>query len=154
MVSTTRKEDVDIFGLARDSDQACVQVFFVRGMQMIGRAWNSTWGERPDSDILTLRPLPRETLSAMFHRLQRVLRQHRAVIVKQDFFGSLAGYTGAAVDAHTELDSDAANPSVISFAATAGASYAIAVDSATAAQGDIELRVVVDGGNQARGRRQ
>jgi hypothetical protein len=28
------------------------------GMQTIVRAWNSTWGESPDSDILTLRPLP------------------------------------------------------------------------------------------------
>ena len=37
MVSTTRKEDLDIYGIARDGDQACVQVFFVRGTQMIGR---------------------------------------------------------------------------------------------------------------------
>ena len=37
MVSTTRNEDVDVFGIARDGDQACVQVFFVRGTQMIGR---------------------------------------------------------------------------------------------------------------------
>ncbi|MFN0129615.1 MAG: hypothetical protein ACKV19_23360 [Verrucomicrobiales bacterium] len=28
------------------------------GMQTIVRAFNSTWGESPDSDILTLRPLP------------------------------------------------------------------------------------------------
>jgi len=37
MISTTRNEDVDVFGIARDGDQACVQVFFVRGTQMIGR---------------------------------------------------------------------------------------------------------------------
>ncbi len=37
MVSTTREEDVDIFGIARMGDQACMQVFFVRGTQMIGR---------------------------------------------------------------------------------------------------------------------
>jgi excinuclease ABC subunit C len=37
MVSTIKKEDLDIFGLARSGDQACVQVFFVRGTQMIGR---------------------------------------------------------------------------------------------------------------------
>jgi len=55
MVSTTRKEDVDIFGLARDSDQACVQVFFVRGTQMIGRDTFMLEGVRdePDSAVLT-----------------------------------------------------------------------------------------------------
>ncbi|MCA9831385.1 MAG: excinuclease ABC subunit UvrC [Dehalococcoidia bacterium] len=37
MVATTRSEDLDIFGLSRDGDQACVQVFFVRGTHMIGR---------------------------------------------------------------------------------------------------------------------
>jgi excinuclease ABC subunit C len=55
MVSTTRKEDVDIFGMARDSDQACVQVFFVRGTQMIGRDTFMLEGVRdePDSAVLT-----------------------------------------------------------------------------------------------------
>lgn len=37
MISTTREEDADIFGLHIDKDQACVQVFFVRGTHMIGR---------------------------------------------------------------------------------------------------------------------
>ncbi len=36
-VQTTRREDLDIFGIARSGDQACVQVFFIRGTQMIGR---------------------------------------------------------------------------------------------------------------------
>lgn len=55
MVSTTRKEDVDIFGMARESDQACVQVFFVRGTQMIGRDTFMLEGVRdePDSAVLT-----------------------------------------------------------------------------------------------------
>jgi excinuclease ABC subunit C len=55
MVSTTRKEDVDIFGLAREGDQACVQVFFVRGTQMIGRDTFVLEGVRdePDSAVLT-----------------------------------------------------------------------------------------------------
>ncbi len=55
MVSTTRKEDVDIFGMARDGDQACVQVFFVRGTQMIGRDTFMLEGVRdePDSAVLT-----------------------------------------------------------------------------------------------------
>lgn len=37
MIATTKKEDLDCFGLARQGDQACVQVFFIRGTQMIGR---------------------------------------------------------------------------------------------------------------------
>jgi excinuclease ABC subunit C len=37
MVATTRNEDLDIYGMYRDGDRACVQVFFVRGTQMIGR---------------------------------------------------------------------------------------------------------------------
>lgn len=55
MVATTRKEDVDIFGIARDGDQACVQVFFVRGTQMIGRDTFVLEGVRdePDGSVLT-----------------------------------------------------------------------------------------------------
>ncbi len=37
LVGTTKSEDLDIYGLFRDGDQACVQVFFIRGTQMIGR---------------------------------------------------------------------------------------------------------------------
>ena len=54
MVSTTRKEDVDVFGLARDGDQACVQVFFVRGTQMIGRDTFVLEGVRDETDSAVL----------------------------------------------------------------------------------------------------
>ncbi|MFN0095025.1 MAG: excinuclease ABC subunit UvrC [Dehalococcoidia bacterium] len=37
MVATIKKEDLDIYGVFRNGDQACVQVFFVRGTHMIGR---------------------------------------------------------------------------------------------------------------------
>ncbi|MEO6397562.1 MAG: excinuclease ABC subunit UvrC [Tepidiformaceae bacterium] len=37
MISTTKHEDLDVFGVSRNGDQACIQVFFVRGTQMIGR---------------------------------------------------------------------------------------------------------------------
>ena len=37
MLSTTKKEELDVYGLAREGDRACVQVFFVRGTQMTGR---------------------------------------------------------------------------------------------------------------------
>ena len=54
MVSTTRKEDVDIFGIARDGDTACVQVFFVRGTQMIGRDTFALEGVRDESESAVL----------------------------------------------------------------------------------------------------
>ncbi|MGE0600250.1 MAG: excinuclease ABC subunit UvrC [Dehalococcoidia bacterium] len=54
MVSTTRKEDVDIFGIARDGDTACVQVFFVRGTQMIGRDTFALEGVRDETDSAVL----------------------------------------------------------------------------------------------------
>lgn len=54
MVATTRKEDVDIFGIARDGDQACVQVFFVRGTQMIGRDTFVLEGVRDETDSTVL----------------------------------------------------------------------------------------------------
>ncbi|MEX0781415.1 MAG: excinuclease ABC subunit UvrC [Dehalococcoidia bacterium] len=37
LVQTTKKEDLDIYGMSRHGDQACVQVFFIRGTHMIGR---------------------------------------------------------------------------------------------------------------------
>ena len=54
MVSTTRNEDVDIFGLAREGDQALVQVFFVRGTQMIGRDQFAVEGVRDETDSAVL----------------------------------------------------------------------------------------------------
>jgi excinuclease ABC subunit C len=54
MVSTTKKEDLDIYGMARDGDQACLQVFFVRGTQMIGRDNFIVEGvkDEPDSAVM------------------------------------------------------------------------------------------------------
>lgn len=52
---------------------------------------------------------------------------------------ALAAYTGSAVDALTELASNTGNPSTLSFSATGGASYAIVVDSSSAARGDVTL---------------
>ena len=53
-VATTKDEDADIFGLARSGDQACVQVFFVRGTHIVGRdhfVLEGTEGE-PDEVVL------------------------------------------------------------------------------------------------------
>ncbi len=54
MLSTTRKEDLDVFGLARHGDQACVQVFFVRGTQMIGRDTFVVEGTSGETDAAVL----------------------------------------------------------------------------------------------------
>jgi len=54
IVGTTRDEDVDIFGLARDGDQACAQVLFVRGTQMIGRDHFLLEGAQDESDETVL----------------------------------------------------------------------------------------------------
>ena len=54
MVSTTRKEDLDVYGLAREGDRACVQVFFVRGTQMTGRDHFVLEGTTGESDEAVL----------------------------------------------------------------------------------------------------
>ncbi|HEY5477359.1 MAG TPA: excinuclease ABC subunit UvrC [Tepidiformaceae bacterium] len=53
-VQTTKKEDIDIFGLYRQGDQACVQVFFIRGTQMIGRDTFMLDGATGESDAAVL----------------------------------------------------------------------------------------------------
>ncbi|KAA0234341.1 excinuclease ABC subunit UvrC, partial [bacterium] len=55
LVATIKKEELDAFGLARDGDRACVQVYFIRGTQMIGRDNFVLEGvtDAPDSAVLT-----------------------------------------------------------------------------------------------------
>ncbi len=53
-VVSIKKEDLDIFGLARDGDRACVQVYFVRGTQMIGRDNFILEGVTGESDAAVL----------------------------------------------------------------------------------------------------
>ena len=50
MISTTKNEDIDVFGMSRHGDQACMQVFFVRGTQMIGRDNFVVEGTTDESD--------------------------------------------------------------------------------------------------------
>ncbi len=54
MLSTTKKEDLDVYGLAREGDRACVQVFFVRGTQMTGRDHFVLEGVTGESDAAVL----------------------------------------------------------------------------------------------------
>lgn len=53
-VQTTKKEDLDVFGIARDKDQACMQVLFVRGTQMIGRDTFVLDGARDEPDAAVI----------------------------------------------------------------------------------------------------
>ena len=54
MLSTTKREELDVYGLAREGDRACVQVFFVRGTQMTGRDHFVLEGVTGESDEAAL----------------------------------------------------------------------------------------------------
>jgi excinuclease ABC subunit C len=49
-MATTKPADMDVFGLARADDEACVQVFFVRGTKVVGRDHFMLQGVREESD--------------------------------------------------------------------------------------------------------
>ena len=53
-MATTRPVEMDVFGLARQDDEACVQVFFVRGTKVVGRDHFLVKGvqEEPDEKVL------------------------------------------------------------------------------------------------------
>ena len=53
-MATTKPVDMDVFGLARDEDEACVQVFFVRGTKVVGRDHFMLQGVREESDAQVL----------------------------------------------------------------------------------------------------
>jgi len=50
LVERIRPTDEDVFGLARDETEACVQVFFIRGTQMVGRDFFTLDGVKDESD--------------------------------------------------------------------------------------------------------
>jgi excinuclease ABC subunit C len=49
-MATTRPVEMDVFGLARQDDEACVQVFFVRGTKVTGRDHFLVHGVKDESD--------------------------------------------------------------------------------------------------------
>ena len=53
-MATTRPVDMDVFGLARADDEACVQVFFVRGTKVVGRDHFMLQGVKEESDAQVL----------------------------------------------------------------------------------------------------
>lgn len=54
VVERIRPTDEDVFGMARTQGEACVQVFFVRGIQMVGRDFFTLDGvsDEADTDVL------------------------------------------------------------------------------------------------------
>ena len=53
-MATTKPEDMDVFGIARSDDEACIQVFFVRGTKVIGRDHFELQGTRESNDAEVL----------------------------------------------------------------------------------------------------
>jgi excinuclease ABC subunit C len=53
-MATTRPVEMDVFGLARQDDEACVQVFFVRGTKVTGRDHFLVHGVKDESDETVL----------------------------------------------------------------------------------------------------
>ncbi|HZQ36980.1 MAG TPA: excinuclease ABC subunit UvrC [Dehalococcoidia bacterium] len=53
-MATTKPVDWDVFGITRADDEACVQVFFVRGTKVIGRDHFELQGTREESDATVL----------------------------------------------------------------------------------------------------
>lgn len=53
-MATTKPVDMDVFGLARADDEACVQVFFVRGTKVVGRDHFMLQGVREEADARVL----------------------------------------------------------------------------------------------------
>jgi excinuclease ABC subunit C len=53
-MATTRPSEMDVFGLARKDDDACVEVFFVRGIKVTGRDHFLVQGvkDEPDATVL------------------------------------------------------------------------------------------------------
>jgi len=53
-MATTKPMDMDVFGIARADDEACIQVFFVRGTKVIGRDHFVLQGTTDESDARVL----------------------------------------------------------------------------------------------------
>ena len=97
MLSTTRREELDVYGLARDGDRACVQVFFVRGTQMTGRDHFVLEGVTGESDEAVLGSL----LQQYYESAQSVPRLVALPVEpegREALEAMLAGKRGAAVE--------------------------------------------------------
>jgi excinuclease ABC subunit C len=73
MMATTKPADMDVFGLARNEDEACVQVFFVRGTKVIGRDHFVLQGTREESDARVLMSFMQQFYASAVHVPRDVL---------------------------------------------------------------------------------
>jgi excinuclease ABC subunit C len=67
MMATTRPADMDVFGMARSEDDACLQVFFVRGTKVIGRDHFLVQGAREESDSKVLASFLQQFYASAVH---------------------------------------------------------------------------------------
>jgi excinuclease ABC subunit C len=73
MMATTKPADMDVFGIARSDDEACVQVFFVRGTKVIGRDHFVVQGTREESDARVLGSFLQQFYASAVHIPRDVL---------------------------------------------------------------------------------
>ncbi|HTE87117.1 MAG TPA: excinuclease ABC subunit UvrC, partial [Dehalococcoidia bacterium] len=73
MMATTRPADMDVFGLARNDDEACVQVFFVRGTKVVGRDHFVLQGTREETDGRVLASFLQQFYASALHVPRDVL---------------------------------------------------------------------------------
>ena len=67
MMATTRPADMDVFGIARSDDEACVQVFFIRGTKVIGRDHFVMQGARDEPDARVLASFLEQFYTSSLH---------------------------------------------------------------------------------------
>ncbi len=73
MMATTKPADMDVFGIARSDDEACMQVFFVRGTKVIGRDHFVLQGTREESDARVLASFLQQFYASAVHVPRDVL---------------------------------------------------------------------------------
>ncbi len=73
MMATVRPADMDVFGLARSDDEACVQVFFIRGTKVIGRDHFVLQGTRDESDARVIASFLEQFYTSAVHVPRDVL---------------------------------------------------------------------------------
>lgn len=102
MMATTRPADMDVFGLARNDDEACVQVFFVRGTKVIGRDHFVLQGTREETDGRVLASFLQQFYSSAVHVPRDILlpSQPEDVELTSAWLGSVRG-TGVRITSPT-----------------------------------------------------
>jgi excinuclease ABC subunit C len=100
MMATTRPADMDVFGMARSEDEACVQVFFVRGTKVVGRDHFVLQGTREESEGKILASFLQQFYASAVHIPRDILlpAQPEDVELISAWLGSRRG-TGVRINA-------------------------------------------------------